>query len=64
MLLDARVVPYIPLSHPTSRNLDHFIARGGAQTFAPSSPRGGRFFEVQISADPAHVKFLRDARLK
>src|SRR5262249_31332379 len=23
---DPRVVPYIPLSHPTSRNLDHFIA--------------------------------------
>jgi len=54
-----RVAPYIPLSYPTSRNLDHFIARG-AQAFQPSSPRGGRFFEIHIQADPAKVKFLSE----
>ncbi len=57
---DPRVVPYIPLSLPVSRNLDHYIARGGPQVFSPLTPKGGRFLEVHIQADPARVKFVAE----
>lgn len=56
---DPRVAPYIPLSGGLSRNMDHFIARGGRQTFIPLTPKGGRYLEVHIQADPAVVKFIK-----
>jgi len=57
---DPRVIPYIPLSFPVSRNLDHYVAQGGVQTFSPLTPKGGRYLEVHIQADPEKVKFLNE----
>jgi hypothetical protein len=57
---DPRVVPYIPLSFPVSRNLDHFVARGGVQSFEPLTPRGGRFVEVHVKALPSQVQVRRE----
>ncbi len=54
----ARVLPYIPLSAGLSRNLDHYVAQGGVQRFGPITPKGGRFLEVHVRADPAQVRFL------
>lgn len=56
-LRDGRVTPFIPLSAGLSRNLDHFVARGGRQTFAPIAPKGGRYLEVHVAADPKVVHF-------
>jgi len=53
-----RVMPYIPLSGGLSRNLDHYVARGGAERFGPVTPKGGRFLEVHVRADPAQVRFV------
>ena len=47
-LSEGRVLPVIALSCGTSCNLDHYIARGGPQTFAPLEPRGARFLEVHV----------------
>jgi alpha-L-rhamnosidase len=55
------VSPFIPLSAGLSRNLDHFVARGGVQTFTPLVPKGGRYFEVHIQSDPRAVKVVREA---
>ena len=60
-LRDGRVTPFIPLSTGVSRNLDHFIARGGVQAFSPLAPKGGRFLEVHVQADPAAVRFVSAA---
>ena len=57
---DPRLAPYIPLSYPPSRNLDHFIARGGPQTFMPVIPKGGRYIEVQIQGEPSKCRFLEE----
>lgn len=57
---EGRVVPYIPLSAPYSRNMDHYVARGGVETFSPLTPKGGRYIEVHIEADTAKVKFLNE----
>lgn len=57
-LRDGRVTPYIPLSFGMSRNLDHFISRGGRQTFSPMVPKGGRYIEIHIGAPPEQVQFI------
>ncbi|MFM1851696.1 MAG: hypothetical protein RIS54_1380 [Verrucomicrobiota bacterium] len=56
-LIDGRVPPWINLSAGDSCNLDHYIARGGKQTFCPLTPRGGRFIEVHVLAPPDQVAF-------
>lgn len=60
-LIHGRVSPYITLSAGASCNLDHYVARGGPQEFFPLTPRGGRFVEVHVLADPAAVKFVKEA---
>lgn len=60
-LRSGRVAPWITLSGGDSCNLDHYVAKGGKQTFFPLTPRGGRFLEVHIIAPPASVKFLGEA---
>ena len=59
-LREGRVTPFIPLSCGLSRNLDHFVARGGRQTFAPLVPKGGRFMEIHVGAPPDKVRFLQE----
>lgn len=59
-LSSGRVAPWITLSGGGSCNLDHFVARGGAQEFFPLTPKGARFLEIHILAPPAAVKFLRE----
>jgi alpha-L-rhamnosidase len=59
-LRHGRVSPFITLSGSASCNLDHFIARGGKQEFFPLTPKGGRFLEVHILADPAKIKFIEE----
>lgn len=56
-----RVAPYINLSAGPSCNLDHYTARGGVQEFFPLTPRGGRYVEVHILADPGKIAFLRES---
>jgi hypothetical protein len=56
-LLDGRVAPFITLSCGTSCNLDHYVARGGRQTFGPMAPRGGRYLEVHILACPERARW-------
>lgn len=55
-----RVPPYINLSAGASANLDHYVARGGPQTFEPLTPKGGRYLEVHVLADPVRVTFLEE----
>jgi alpha-L-rhamnosidase len=57
-LTDGRVAPFINLSSGASCNLDHFVARGGVQEFAALMPKGGRFAEIHVRAEPEKVKFL------
>lgn len=59
-----RVVPYINWSCGPSCNLDHYVARGGPQTFQPLTPRGGRFIEVHVLAAPDQVSFVDEAFLE
>ena len=61
-LTDGKVVPF-GLIDPVDirRNITHFIARGGKQTFSPITPKGGRFLEVHIKADPAEIKFIEES---
>lgn len=59
-LTNGRVSPYIPLSCGPCTNLDHYVARGGIEEFGPVTPRGGRFLEIQVSAPPDKVKFLKE----
>lgn len=58
MLHQQRVSPYITLSLGPSCNLDHYVARGGVQTFSPLTPKAGRFMEVHIKAAVDKTKFL------
>jgi len=53
-----RVSPYLTLSLGPTCNMDHYIARGGVQTFIPLTPKGGRFLEVHVKADPENIRFL------
>ncbi|MBN1346720.1 MAG: hypothetical protein JXQ73_28780 [Phycisphaerae bacterium] len=59
-LAQGRISPYITLSAGASCNLDHYVARGGEQEFFPLTPKGGRFAEVHVLADPNRVKFVRE----
>ncbi len=59
-LVGGRVAPYITLSAGASCNLDHYVARGGKQEFFPLTPKGGRFVEVHVLADPRRVRFLKE----
>jgi len=52
-----RVSPYITLSGGASCNLDHYVARGGEQWFGPITPKGARFMEIHVMADPGAVQF-------
>ncbi len=62
-LRHGRVSPWITLSGSSSCNMDHFVARGGAQEFLPSTPKGGRFMEVHIlSTGP--VRFVKEEFLE
>ena len=60
-LTNGKVVPF-GLIDPVDimRNIDHFIARGGVQTFSPITPKGGRFIEVHIKAEPSKIKFIEE----
>jgi hypothetical protein len=58
-----RVSPWISLSGSATCNFDHFVARGGIQTFMPSTPKGGRFVEVHVvSSGP--VRFVNEIFLE
>lgn len=59
-----RVRPWITLSGGPSCNLNHYVARGGSQTFRPLEPRGGRYVEVHVLAPPKHVRFLDETFLQ
>ena len=59
-LIDGRVCPWITLSVGNSANLDRYVARGGHQTLMPHTPKGGRFVEVHVSADPKAVHFASE----
>jgi len=63
-LQQGRLSPWITLSTGPSCNLDHYIARGGAQEFFPLTPKGGRFVEVHILADPARVTFVEESYIE
>ena len=58
-LSDGRVAPYISLSGSPSANMDHYVARGGVQTFGPMMPRSGRFLEVHVLAAPEQMGDIR-----
>lgn len=60
VLRHGRVAPYINWSLGPTCNLDHYVARGGVQEFAPLTPKGGRFVEIHIIAPPERVHFLRE----
>jgi alpha-L-rhamnosidase len=60
MLLHGRVSPYINLSAGASCNLDHYVARGGRQEFFPLAPRGGRYVEIHVLADPQKISFIEE----
>ncbi|WP_027483459.1 family 78 glycoside hydrolase catalytic domain [Deinococcus pimensis] len=55
-----RVAPFIPQSLGPSCHLDHYVARGGVQTFEPLTPRGLRFLEVHVLAPRSAARFVRD----
>lgn len=59
-----RVAPWITLSASDSCNLDHFVARGGPQEFAPLNPKGGRYLEVHVLAPPEKVRFVKEEALE
>lgn len=62
-LSHGRVAPWITLSGSRTSNLDHFVARGGPQTFMPFTPKGGRYVEVHVRTT-APVKFLKEEFLE
>lgn len=59
-LSHGRVAPWITLSLSDSYNLDHFVARGGKQEFFPLVPKGGRFVEIHIKAQPEKISFMEE----
>jgi len=63
-LSHGRVAPYIPLSTGPSCNLDHYVARGGPQTFSPLTPRGGRHLEVHVLAPPDQIRFMEEVAIE
>jgi hypothetical protein len=58
------VSPFINLCAGPSCNFDHYVARGGRQTFEPLTPKGGRFMEVHVLADPGSIRFESEAYLE
>lgn len=60
-LTDGRVAPWLTLSTGASCNLDRFVARGGVETFTPTTPKGGRFVEVHVLAKPNAINWIRSA---
>lgn len=63
-LHSGRVAPVISLSGSPTANMDHFVARGGAQEFLPLTPKGGRFLEVHVIAPPGSALFLEERFLE
>ncbi len=63
-LILGRVPPYINLSAGPSCQVDHYVARGGVQQFGPLTPRGGRFVEIHVLADPAAIRFVKEEYLE
>ncbi|MBU3666489.1 MAG: hypothetical protein FGM15_11530 [Chthoniobacterales bacterium] len=63
-LTDGRVSPFINLSAGASCNVDRFVARGGKQTFATLTPKGGRFLEVHILNAREGAAFLEEKFLE
>ena len=59
-LRHGRVMPWINLSGSDSYNLIHMEARGGKQEFFPLTPKGGRFVELHILADPDSIRFIKE----
>lgn len=62
-LRHGRVHAWIPLSGSTTCSFDHFVARGGVQTFMPFTPKGGRYLEVHVKS-PGPIKFLNEQFLE
>ena len=62
-LRHGRVDAWIPLSGSVTCNFDHFVARGGPQTFTPFTPKGGRYLEVHVKS-PGPVRFLGEEFLE
>jgi len=61
-LTHGRVSPYLKSgSGDNSCMMDTWIARGGPQTFTPLHPKGARFLEMHILADPSEIRLLRAA---
>lgn len=56
-----RVCPVVSQSGCSTCFLDHYVARGGVQTFQPSEPRGMRFLEVHVIGDPERIRFVDEA---
>lgn len=63
-LSDGRVGPWITFSVGPSCNFDHFVARGGEQTFSPLAPKGGRFLEVHVLGADSAECFLAEMFLE
>jgi len=57
-----RVAPYQSLGG-SSCYMDKFIARGGVQEFIPLEPKGLRYLEVHVRAEPSSIKFLEESFL-
>ncbi len=57
-----RVAPYQSLGG-LSCYMDKFIARGGVQEFTPLVPKGLRYLEVHVRAEPSSIKFLEESFL-
>ena len=55
-----RVCPVVSQSGRSTCFLDHYVARGGVQTFQPSEPRGMRFLEVHVLCEPEKVRFVKE----
>lgn len=63
-LSHGRVAPYVNLSTGPSCNFDRYIARGGEQTFCPLTPKGGRYLEVHVLADPGRIRFAQETYIE
>ncbi len=63
-LSHGRVAPYINLSTGPSCNLDHYVARGGVQTFCPLTPKAGRYLEIHVLAAPEQIRFVQETYLE
>jgi alpha-L-rhamnosidase len=56
-----RVCPVVFQSGMPTCFMDHYVARGGVQTFCTAEPRGLRFLEIHVLCDPPDpVRFLEE----